>query len=350
MSIREALLVFADAMIIFLGKQKGYSLIALRLNVRADPTFQFLQSGESMMLKTTNYDVVILGSGPAGLQAAVHAARKKVAVLLMGKETKSSLFHAHIENFCCLFNVKGEDLLNVGRQQAINFGAELLEEDVLQVLPAGTIFKIVTESGQALESKSLIIATGTTRNRLGVAGEKELLGRGVSYCVECDANFYKDEDVAVVGGASAAVSGALTLLNYAAEVHLICDKLDVTDALKKQLQDSAIVIHEGHQVKQIVGENKVVGVVLKDGSNIPVNGVFIELGAKGLMELATHLGVRLDDEMKYIQTNKNMETNVPGVFAAGDICGPPWQMAKAVGEGCVAGIGAANYARKMKSA
>jgi thioredoxin reductase (NADPH) len=298
-------------------------------------------------LKTTNYDVVILGSGPAGLQAAIHAARKKVAVLLLGKETKSSLFHAHVENFCCLFNVKGEDLLNVGRQQAINFGAELLEEDVLQVLPAETAFKVVSESGQALQSKSLIIATGTTRIKLGVAGEKELFGRGVSYCVECDANFYRDQDVAVVGGASAAVSGALTLLNYAATVHLICDQLDVTDALKKQLQDSAVNIHEGHQVKQIVGESNVSGVVLKDDTQIPVNGVFIELGAKGVMELATHLGVQLDDEMKYIQTDKNMATNVPGVFAAGDICGPPWQMAKAVGEGCVAGIGAANYARKM---
>jgi thioredoxin reductase (NADPH) len=299
------------------------------------------------MLKTTNYDVVILGSGPAGLQAAIHAARKKVAVLLMGKETKSSLFHAHIENFCCLFNVKGEDMLDVGRQQALNFGADLLEEDVLQVLPAGQIYKIVTESGQELQAKALIIATGTTRNKLGVAGEKELLGRGVSYCVECDANFYKGEDVAVVGGASAAVSGALTLLDYAASVHLICDKLDVADALEKQLKDSAVNVHEGQQVQQIVGQGSVEAVALKDGSTIPVNGVFIELGAKGVMELATHLGVQLDDQMKYIQTNKKMETNVAGVFAAGDICGPPWQMAKAVGEGCVAGIGAATYARKL---
>ncbi len=300
------------------------------------------------MLKTTNYDVVILGSGPAGLQAAIHAARKKVSVLLMGKETKSSLFHAHVENFCCLFNVKGEDMLNVGRQQAVNFGTDMLEEDLLQVFPAGPAFKIVTESGQELQTNSLIIATGTTRNKLGVAGEKELLGRGVSYCVECDANFYKGEDVAVVGDASAAVSGALTMLGYAATVHLICDKLEVTDALEKQLKDSAAIIHEGHQVKEIVGQNSVAAIVLKEGSKIPVNGVFIELGAKGVMELATHLGVQLDDQMKYIQTNKKMETNVPGVFAAGDICGPPWQMAKAVGEGCVAGLGAATYARKLE--
>jgi len=299
------------------------------------------------MLNSTKYDVVILGSGPADLQAAIHAARRKVTVLLMGKETKSSLFHAHIENFCCLFNVKGEDMLNVGRQQAVHFGTDMLEEDVLQVLPDGPTFKIVTESGQQLQTKALIIATGTTRNKLGVAGEKELLGRGVSYCVECDADFYKGQDVAVVGGASAAVSGALTLLDYAATVHLICDKLDVTDALEKQLKNSEVIIHEGQPVKQIEGENAVEAIVLKDGSKIPVNGVFIELGAKGVMELATHLGLQLDDQMKYIQTNKMMETTVPGVFAAGDICGPPWQMAKAVGEGCVAGIGAATYAIKV---
>jgi len=300
------------------------------------------------MLETRDYDVVILGSGPAGLQAAIHAARKKVSVLLLGKETQSSLFHAHVENFCCLFNVKGEDMLRVGRQQAVNFGTQVLEEDVLRVSPAGSAFEIITESGQELHTRSLIIATGTTRNKLGVAGEKELLGRGVSYCVECDANFYKGEDVAVVGSASAAVSGALTMLDYAAAVHLISDKLDVSDALEKQLKDSAVIIHQGRQVKEIAGRSSVESIVLKDGATIPVSGVFIELGAKGIMELATHLGVQLDDQMKYIQTNKQMETNVAGVFAAGDICGPPWQMAKAVGEGCVAGIGAAGYARKAK--
>ena len=139
------------------------------------------------MLETSNYDVTILGTGPAGLQAAIHAARKKDSVLVLGKETKSSLFHAHIENFCCLFNVAGEDMLNVGRQQAANFGAVMLEEDVLKVGPDDKSFKILTESGKDLQTKSLIIATGTARKKLGVSGEKELLGRGVSYCIECDA-------------------------------------------------------------------------------------------------------------------------------------------------------------------
>ncbi len=299
------------------------------------------------MLNSANYDVVILGTGPAGLQAAIHAARKKASVLVLGKETKSSLFHAHVENFCCLFNVSGEDMLSVGRQQAMTFGAEMLAEDVLKVGPDGAVYKITTESGVVLQSKSLVIATGTTRNKLGVTGEKELLGRGVSYCVECDANFYKGEDVAVIGSASAAVSGALTMLDYAESVHLICGKPDVTKSLEEQLNNSNVIVHENAKVKDIIGQDSVEAISLEDGSTISVKGVFIELGAKGIMELATHLGVLLDDEMKYIQTNKKMETNVAGVFAAGDICGPPWQMAKAVGEGCVAGIGAAGYAKKV---
>ena len=299
------------------------------------------------MTAKANYDVIILGTGPAGLQAAIHAARKKVSVLVMGKETKSSLFHAHVENFCCLFNVSGEDMLDVGRQQAANFGAAMLEEDVLSVASDGSLFNVTTESGQALECKSLIVATGTARKKLGVAGEKDYLGKGVSYCVECDANFYKGEDVAVIGGASAAVSGALTLLGYARTVHLICGELEVAAALKNQLEQSAVVVHEKAKVKEIVGQTSVEAISLDDGSKLEVSGVFIELGAKGVMELATHLGVRLDDEMKYIDTNKKMETNIPGVFAAGDICGPPWQMAKAVGEGCVAGLNAATFAKKI---
>jgi thioredoxin reductase (NADPH) len=184
---------------------------------------------------------------------------------------------------------------------------------------------------------------------LGVPGEKDFLGRGVSYCVECDANFFKGEEVAVVGGASAAVGGALTLLDYAKGVNLIYEKLDVTDTLATELKESNVVIRENAKVKEISGDTGVKEIILEDGSKMPVTGVFIELGARGVMELAAHIGIQFDDEMKYIETNKKMETNVPGVFAAGDICGPPWQMAKAVGEGCVAGIAAAAYAKKMRT-
>lgn len=300
------------------------------------------------MPQMKEYDVIILGTGPAGLQAAIHAARKKVSVLVLGKETRSSVYHAHVENFCCIFNITGEEILKTGRQQAVNFGADLLEEDVLSILPEGPNFKVISESGTELLCKALIVATGTTRNKLGVSGEKEFLGSGVSYCVECDANFFKDEDVAVVGGASAAVGGALTLLDYAKNIHLICDKLDVTDALAAELKKSRVAIREDEKVKEIVGNARVQEIVLADDSRIPVTGVFIELGARGVMELASHIGIQFDDEMKYIATNKKMETSVSGVFAAGDICGPPWQMAKAVGEGCVAGLSAAGYVKRLK--
>ena len=300
------------------------------------------------MSQKKEYEVIVLGTGPAGLQAAIHAARQKVSVLVLGKETSSSLFHAHVENFCCIFNLAGQEMLNVGRQQAVSFGAEMLEEDVLNILPDDGHFKIISESGAELRCRSLIVATGTARNKLGVPGEKEFLGRGVSYCVECDANFFKGEDVVVVGGASAAVGGALTLLDYAKTVNLICEKLEVTDALAAELKNSSVVVYENAKVKKISGNTGVKEIVLADGTRLPVTGVFIELGARGVMELAAPMGIRLDDEMKYIETNKKMETNVPGIFAAGDICGPPWQMAKAVGEGCVAGIQAAKYAKKMR--
>jgi thioredoxin reductase (NADPH) len=300
------------------------------------------------MQDTVKYDIVILGTGPAGLQAAIHAARRKVAVLLLGKQTKSSLYHAHVENFCCIFNIAGEDMLRVGLDQALRFGSEIWEEDVLKVSQIDNLFEIKTESGRMIRCKSLIIATGAQRNKLGVPGEKELLGRGVSYCVECDANFFRGQDVAVIGGESAAVGGAFTLLHDSKSVHLIFEKLDVVDVLREEIQNSAAIFHEGTKVKEITGENEVEGLVLEDGSKIPVSGVFIELGAKGVMELATNLGILLDDDAKYIRTNKKQETNVPGVYAAGDICGPPWQMAKAVGEGCVAGLEAAGYAKKLK--
>jgi len=238
--------------------------------------------------------------------------------------------------------------LRSGREQASRFGAEIVDEDAMKVAANGQLFDIATESGRKIRCRSLIIATGSTRNKLGVAGEKELLGKGVSYCVECDANFFRGQEVAVIGDESAAAGGALTLLDYDAKVHLICHKLQVVDALRQELERSRVIFHHGASVAAIDGEKEVTGVVLKDGTRIPANGVFIELGAKGVMGLATVLGIRLDDEAKYIQTDKKQRTSVSGVFAAGDICGPPWQMAKAVGEGCVAGLEAAAYAKKLK--
>ncbi len=265
----------------------------------------------------SEYDVIIMGSGPAGLQAALHAARSKASVAVLGRMHKSSLYKAHIENYCCLEGaVSGQEVLDQGRRQAERFGAEFLEVDVVEISrePDGR-FRVELESGDMILAWSLILAMGISRNRLNVPGEKELLGRGVSYCVDCDAHFYRGQTVVVVGDESAAFHGALRLLLIADDVHLVCQEIQVAEKLQYQVESSTIHLHRGR---------------------------------KGALELATKLDIALDSEMRYVAANKKQETNVPGAYAAGDLCGPPWQMAKAVGEGCVAGMEASQYARGRK--
>lgn len=298
------------------------------------------------------FDVIILGSGPAGLQAAVHAARSKAKVAVLGRVQRSSLYKAHIENYCCMDNMlSGGEILEQGKSQAERFGAHLLEHDVLDVCrDENGHFSVQLESGQTLTAWCLILAMGISRNRLNVPGEKELLGRGVSYCVECDGNFFRNEVVVVVGNESAACSGAMNLLLLSSEVHLVYDSLDVGEHLRYQIERSAIHRHPGRRVRAILGERSVEAIVLDNGERLNVAGVFIELGAKGALELSGKLDVALDpDSMRYVAVNKKQETNIAGVYAAGDICGPPWQMAKAVGEGCVAGLEAAARAKRERS-
>ncbi len=301
--------------------------------------------------ETIEYDVVIIGSGPAGLQAALHAGRRKVGVAVLGKLKKSSLSKAHLDNYCCMDSkMAGDDMLEAGKRQAEKAGAVFHEEDVLEISSeADSRFRFALESGKILLAKALVLAMGISRNRLNKPGEKELLGKGVSYCVDCDGGFFKNQKVAVVGNESAAASGAMTMLLIAEEVHLIYQESHIDKELKAQVDSSDIVTHPGRWVKAIQGDGAVERVVLDNDEALEVSGVFIELGAKGALELAATLGVALDPEkFQYIVTDKRQKTNVPGVFAAGDICGPPWQVAKAVGEGCVAGLEAAAYVKTQK--
>ena len=300
-------------------------------------------------MDSKDYEVIVLGMGPAGLQAAIHAARAKTSVLVLGREVKSSIHKAHVENFCCLEMIDGDSLLRAGRSQAEKFGSEFLAEDIIEISKQEDWFVLHTESGGQVRCRALILAMGISRKKLRVHGEAEFLGKGASYCVDCDAGFYRGEPVAVVGNESAAASGALTMLFYADQVHLICKELQVSPDLAHQIRQSDIVLHEGQWVKEIAGTTVVEEVVLLDDSRIKVAGVFIELGAKGAVELAARLGVALDSEkFEFVVTDKKQATNVPGIFAAGDICGPPWQVAKAVGEGCVAGLEAAAFAKKIR--
>lgn len=299
--------------------------------------------------KTIDHDIVIIGTGPAGLQAALHAGRRKANVAVMGKLKNSSLSRAHLENYCCMDNTLiGSEMLDQGKVQARRAGAVFYEEDVLEIgKESDGLFSLLTESEKHLKFKALILAMGVSRNRLNVAGEKALLGKGVSYCVDCDGGFFKNQTVAVVGNESAAASGALTLLLIADNVHLIYKELLISDTLKNQVENSDIIKHPGLWVKAVEGRENVEGLILSNKDRLKVDGLFVELGAKGALELATRLGISLDPEnFKYILTNKKQETNIAGVYAAGDICGPPWQVAKAVGEGCIAGMEAAAYIKK----
>lgn len=300
--------------------------------------------------RSPHYEVIILGAGPAGLQAAIHAARKKVRVLVLGRPSASSLFRSHIENYCCVPGVKtGEQLLKTGKEQAEGFGAEFLEEDAVRTESLGEAsgFRMTTESGLILTADTLIMATGVSRRGVGLKGEKDLVGRGISYCVDCDANFYRDQVVAVVGNGSAAAHGAVTLSKIASQVTLITQDLQVSPWLKNDLEKGEVRILSGRTVRKLRDEGHLTGVVLDDGTELPLDGLFIEKGAKGAMELAAFLGVSLDPEkLTYIVTDADQATNITGIFACGDVCGPPFQMAKAVGEGCVAGMSASTYAMR----
>jgi thioredoxin reductase (NADPH) len=300
------------------------------------------------------YDVVILGAGPAGIQAAIHATRRKTKVLMLGRIENSALYSAHVENYACIEAVvQGKELLEAGIAQLERFGTERIAEDALKIQQEeNALLSLELESGRCVHSHAIILAMGTAKNKLRVPGEEEFSGRGVSYCVDCDANFFRGARVMVVGNRSAALDGALTLLDYAAEVYLVAPSaLDAAEALQQRLQASKVKCFINRQIKEIKGDAKGVQEVLLDtDERILLEGVFIELGSKGALELASQIGVQMDMEyFKYIAVNRQQETNIPGIYAAGDITGPPYQMAKAVGEGCVAGMEAAMYARKRRS-
>ena len=297
------------------------------------------------------YDLVIVGCGPAGLQAAIHAARRKLRTLIVGKLEASGLFRAHVENYFGLpGKVSGEELLRAGLEQALRFGAEHRTEDVLALEGDDEGFLVRLEGGEEIRAGALILALGVTRRKKKIQGEEALVGKGVSYCVDCDGFFFRGEPVAVVGEGSAAVYGALTLAKIASEVHLVAEDLRVSEALRKELEASPVIWHRA-RAEEVMGEEAVSGLRLSSGEVLEVKGVFFEEGAKGALELATALGVALDPEnMRYIRVDRRQATSVPGVFAAGDVTGPPFQVAKAVGEGCVAALSAADWLAKKKRA
>lgn len=288
-------------------------------------------------------DVLIIGSGPAGVQAAIHSSRKKVKTLVVGKPINSSVHGTEIENYFGVY-MDGEGLLNEGIGQAKTFGAEFINQNIVSSKAEDGSFSFTTDDGTEIKAKAVIIATGVSRKKLAVPGEKELYGKGVSYCAVCDCNFYKGRRVVLVGNESEAASSARMMTSYASETSWVAWDLTADESVVSKALDAGVRLYTNKPVS-IDGSDKVESITLGDGTVIPTDGVFIELGAKSAADIAMDIGVmpEMDDTIK---VDADCKTEVPGVFACGDITGKPWQVAKAVGQGCVAGLNAADYVKE----
>ena len=288
-------------------------------------------------------DVVIIGSGPAGVQAAIHASRRKVSVLVAGKAAASAAAGTEMDNYFGTGRVSGDAVIAEGMRQAESTGAVFLGQNVISASRDGDAFRLGLEDGTVVTARSVIIATGISRKKLGIPGEKELFGKGVSYCAVCDCNFYRGRRAVIVGNESEAAVSAEMMTGYASETSWVAWDVQANPALVAKAEAAGVRMYRS-KPKAILGEGKVESLELEDGTLIPTDGVFIELGARSSADLAMDLDVmpEMDDTIK---VDCDCATGVPGVYACGDVTGRPWQVAKAVGQGCVAGTNAATYAK-----
>jgi len=291
-------------------------------------------------------DITIIGLGPAGLQAAIHAARRKVKVVAVGRSDNSALMRAEVENYLGLESISGKEIIRVGREQAKKFGAELLDEDVIKLTKEGDVFVTITDSDREIRSKAVILAMGISRAKLNIPGEKELLGKGVSYCASCDAGFFKGRPVAVIGEESEAAESALLLSEIASKVYWVHRELKASQHMLEKVRRTKVEMVQGRPLR-IIGDPTVSGLELEGGRTLEVNGVFIALGAKGSIELALDLGI-MPDPSGMIAVDADCRTEMEMVYACGDVTGNPWQLARAVGQGCIAGENAAKAVRQGK--
>lgn len=270
-------------------------------------------------------DIAIVGAGPAGYSAAITARKRDKSVVVIGQHT-GWLSRAHsISNYPGLPDISGADLLNAMRDQAVALGAQTRPGVVHQIVSMGSSFAL-SLGGDFIEAKRIILCTGAKQPRL-LPGESELLGRGVSYCGTCDGMFYRGKRVAVIAQGPEAVSEANFLAGLCSEV--------VYFGAKEDALDDRITVC-GQKPEAILGESTATG-LKAGGEDFPFDGVFIFRETAALSTLLP--GLEMDGA--FIRVDRRMKTNLPGVFAAGDCTGQPLQVAKAVGEGCVAAISAA---------
>src|SRR3989338_8934375 len=301
------------------------------------------------------FDVAIIGLGCAGYTAAVYTARYKLSTLLVGlEEGGMGNTAAEVGNWPGEIEIKGPDLMEKFKKHALSFG-ETVTYKIDRVQKVEKIeggFRLMLEGGETYEAKTIIIATGSSKRHLGIPGEEEFSGKGVTYCATCDAFFYRNKIVAVIGGGDSAVEGAAIAAQVAAKVYLIHRRNEFRAEpywVDKGKEKPNVTFVLERQLAEILGEAKVSGVRLDkpfEGSEtLAVDGVFIEVGAIPAVELPQQLGCTLDP-LGFLQVDDAMRTNVAGVFAAGDLTSASNHFAQfttAAGEATVAANSAFSY-------
>lgn len=292
------------------------------------------------------YDLIIIGGGPAGLTSAIYAGRQgmKAVVLEMMTGAGSGYMVPSMENYPGFHNISGKDLLEIMREQAEKHVMMKNMEEVKEIDVTDSSSIRVTTSKADYNTKAIIISTGSRHRRLKVPGEIDFLGRGVCYCATCDGPLYQGKDVLMVGGGNAAIQEALYLENLGCKVTIIHrrDELRAEKYLQDKLNQRKIPIIWDSAVEEIKGDVTVNSVLLHNRktdkkTEIPIEGIFIAIGEEPSNKAAKSAGVKLDGA-GYIITDKYQRTNIPGIYAAGDITGGIKQWVVACAEGATAAL------------
>ncbi|MFI9484921.1 thioredoxin-disulfide reductase [Promicromonospora sp. NPDC052451] len=297
-------------------------------------------------------DVVIVGSGPAGYTAAVYAARAGFApVVIAGSVTAGGALMntTEVENFPGFpAGIQGPDLMDAMREQAEKFGAQVIWDDAEQVELTGDVKTIVTGGGDTYRARSVILATGSAYRELGLADEKRLSGRGVSWCATCDGFFFRDQDIAVVGGGDSAMEEATFLTRFASKVTVVHRRDDLRASkimAERAAADPKIEFAWNSEVAGINGEDKVAGISLRDTvtgevRDLNATGLFVAIGHEPRTDLVKGQ-VDLDENGYILVEGRSTRTNLPGVFACGDAVDHTYRQAiTAAGSGCSAALDA----------
>lgn len=275
------------------------------------------------------YDVIVIGSGPAGITAAIYAKRRNLSILVISKGNGTLQKAEKIDNYYGFENgISGKELYVNGIKQAKNLGIDFIEDEVINIKYINQ-FTVETVNSK-YEAKAVILATGVSRNVPNIKGIKEFEGKGVSYCAICDSFFYKDKDVAVLGDGNYAIHEFETLKPVASSVTILTNGNTMVEN-----RDSSIEVNS-KKIREFRGDTKLEEVEFEDNTIQSLNGVFIAMGTASSSDLARKIGARIENNN--IIVNENMETTVPGLFACGDCTGGLLQISKAVYEGAKAGL------------